>query len=224
MNHDLIPDKYVRQYEIIPYTATNVPVTIVGVGAIGGCVAVALAKMGFTDLTLIDMDEVEEVNMANQWFDMTQLGKPKAEAMADTIERMTGDRPTVRNERYESGVFPGIVVAALDNMETRAKLWAEHKRIGFSTKLFIDPRMSTEYAVIRTVNMEDRFKTSYEKSLFEDDDGIQERCTAKGTMYTSMLIGGHVAKIVKDYLITGKFTKFVDWNIANNDFISVPSM
>lgn len=60
-------------------------VTIVGVGAVGSFVAEGLFRSGVTRLVLVDPDRLRPGNLVRHAAKDSFLGKPKAEAMADTL-------------------------------------------------------------------------------------------------------------------------------------------
>jgi hypothetical protein len=120
--------------------------------------------------------------------------------------------------KYEDDKFSGIVISAVDNMETRQAIWDNHKG-NYETELIIDPRMAGEYATIYAIDPNDfKDQEMYEKTLFTDKNAVEERCTAKSTMYTVLLISGLVSKIVKDKCLSDPYYRTVDWNIKANSF------
>ena len=60
---------------------------IAGCG-IGSSVAVCAARMGFTKFVLVDGDTVEAHNLNRQFYEFTDIGKPKVEALHDQILRI----------------------------------------------------------------------------------------------------------------------------------------
>ena len=60
--------KYWRQLDIVNIDKLQVPIIVVGAGAIGSFVTLALAKMGCGNITSYDMDTVEEHNLPNQFY------------------------------------------------------------------------------------------------------------------------------------------------------------
>ena len=61
-------------------------VAVIGIGGVGTWAAEALARSGIGRLTLIDLDEVCVTNVNRQIHALDgQIGRPKAEAMADRI-------------------------------------------------------------------------------------------------------------------------------------------
>ncbi|HTK11549.1 MAG TPA: ThiF family adenylyltransferase [Ktedonobacteraceae bacterium] len=66
---------------------TEKPLTICGAGALGGNVTETLARMGFTQLSVIDRDRVEQRNLSTQPYSRGEVGAPKARALANTLYR-----------------------------------------------------------------------------------------------------------------------------------------
>src|SRR5688572_12885350 len=63
-------------------------IDLLGAGNIGAYVAATLAEAGCGFLRLIDRDCVEERNTVNQLYTTEDLGRPKAEALADHVRRI----------------------------------------------------------------------------------------------------------------------------------------
>lgn len=191
-----------RQAEIIPIGSLGVPITIIGAGSIGSVTAITLAKMGLSNITVFDFDSVSEENMNCQWYRTSDIGKLKVDALRDLVKEMAGVEIIPVPRAYETGNFKGIVISAADSMAVRKSLYAQHKH-SYQTKYFIDSRMAAEYGMLYCIRPWDSVdQTTYEKTLYSDDEAIQERCTAKATMYTSTLLSGLLCKTVKDILLT----------------------
>lgn len=60
-------------------------VGIIGLGSGGGFVAQALAMSGVSQFALVDDDTLEETNVVRHVADRREIGRPKAEVMADLI-------------------------------------------------------------------------------------------------------------------------------------------
>lgn len=205
-----------RQLELIPLDVLSTPITIVGAGAVGGSATMCLAKMGFTDLTVWDPDRVEIENFNCQWYGRADIGKLKVEALDAQITYQTNHPLRTYAERFR-GTPSGIVVSAVDSMASRAEIW-ERAENAVGVKIFIDVRMSAEQLAIYAMRpMVPRDREAYVKTLHGDDTAHHERCTAKATMYTAMLAGGYVGKVVKDYLTTGRYPRITTWHIGGND-------
>lgn len=208
-----------RQLDIIPVSCLGERITVIGAGAIGGWTTLALAKMGFSNLTVIDFDKVEVENMNSQFYRFKDIGKPKVKALQELVEEFTNVRIEATEGRYEKGVFPGIVIAAVDSMAVRANVFGSHRNIAANTKAIIDPRMGAESALLFVVNpMEKRSCDSYSNSLYSDESAVRERCTAKATIYTANLLSGLVSQVTKDIACGGNYAKLVQWGIKDYQF------
>lgn len=209
-----------RQADLIPEDALGEQITIIGAGAIGSWVTLALAKMGFENLTVFDHDTIEIENMNSQFYPMRCIGESKVQALCKLVHDFTEVKVTGRPCKYERGHFPGIVIAAVDSMAVRRNLWENHKGKSFGTRAVIDPRMGAENALLYVMNpMDAKDQASYESSLYADGEAIQERCTAKATIYTANMLSGLVCKAVKDLVTRPDYLRTAQWNIAENAFL-----
>lgn len=209
----------VRQADILSEEQLEQSISVVGAGAIGSQVVMCLAKMGFEDISVFDFDTVSEENISNQWFGVADIGERKVVALANLVDDMTGvDIRGYNEEVKEEHTLNGadIVIAAVDSMKVRNILWNIVKN-SLEVKYFIDPRMSAEEGAVYCVDLSDeKSKERYEKTLYTDDEAVSERCTAKATMYCSMLLSGQVCKTVKDLVVKDKYAHTVHWNVKAN--------
>ncbi|MBN8722855.1 MAG: ThiF family adenylyltransferase [Acidobacteria bacterium] len=63
------------------------PITICGAGALGANLCETLARVGFTQLKVIDRDRVEERNLSTQPFYRSDIGTQKAKTLANNLYR-----------------------------------------------------------------------------------------------------------------------------------------
>lgn len=104
-------------------------VALIGCGGLGSNAALMLVRSGVLELTLVDFDVVDETNLNRQLFFRDQLGMPKTEALAVTLERIE-PRLTVHlvqhriTEEDLSGLVghADVVVEAVDHAETKAMI------------------------------------------------------------------------------------------------------
>lgn len=208
-----------RQADLIPEQALGEQITIIGAGAVGSWVTLALAKMGFENLTVYDHDTISIENMNCQFYPIGDIGKPKASTLAQMVHCFTKVEIQAHCKPYEKGRFPGIVISAVDSMAVRRLIWEEHQGKSFGTRAVIDPRMGAENALLYVMNpMSDADALSYGKSLYADSDAVQERCTAKATIYTANMLSGLVCKAVKDLVTRPDYLRIAQWNIADDAF------
>lgn len=206
-----------RQMDIIPLDALDTPVTIIGAGAIGSFVALSLAKMGMENLTVFDDDIVSIENMNCQFYPLWSVGLPKCMVLEDMLESFTKVKIRAVHEKYQAGRFPGIVVSAVDSMKARKLIFDEHRDQAFRTRTIVDARMGPESALLYVYNPTDTEDCkAYETSLYSDDDAVQERCTAKSTMYTVNGITYLVVKAIKDSILNKRGLSHATWDIEGN--------
>lgn len=209
-----------RQLDLIPMDVLTKPVTIIGCGAIGSFLGLQLAKMGVTNLTLFDPDTVSIENMSNQFFTRPSVGSNKANALRDLILAFTGDAVTAIPRKFgeqapDAQSCQGIVIVAVDSMEARRMVYESIKEKNFKVDYIIDPRMSAEFFTMYVINPhKTKDQETYEKTLFSDSEGVQERCTAKSTVYTASLGAGLVTKAVKNILLNQQYPRITNWDIA----------
>lgn len=107
----------------------NASVTIVGIGGVGGEVAVLLARAGVGRLRLIDFDVVDETNINRQAVAYTNtVGKKKTDVLAEIIKKINPNclveaiskRLTKENVGELLGDF--FVVDAIDSVQDKVEL------------------------------------------------------------------------------------------------------
>ena len=208
-----------RQLDIVPLDILGEKITVIGAGAIGGWTTLALAKMGFSNIAVIDFDKVDTVNMNSQFFRFKDIGKPKVLALQELVSDFTEIKITAVNDMYTSASFSGTVISAVDSMKVRKQIWEAHVSNPYATRAIIDPRMGAQQALLYVMDPKSqKDREDYPKSLYTDDAAEQERCTAKATIYTANLLSGLVVKAVKDILTRKDYLRIAQWDIAENDF------
>lgn len=211
-----------RHADILGGEALNKTITIVGAGAIGSFTALALAKMGFQDITVYDFDTIEPENIGNQFFPIECIGQSKVQALKGMVKAFTGIDINAAEHKLDpqSGTITGdYLISAVDSMEVRKFLYEDL----CATRWLIDPRMSAEYATLYTLDMRAGNFKDYESTLYTDEEAVRERCTAKTTMYTVLMIAGQIVKAVKDTATGNPFIKTMDWSIGSNEMVAFSS-
>ncbi len=184
-----IPDRFVRQQELIPRPRiTSLSATVIGVGAIGRQVALQLAAIGMPRLQLIDFDAVEASNITTQGYLERDLGLPKVQATKTAIERLDPQITVNTIEDRYRGKYPldPVVFCCVDSISARAAIWrAAHASCVF----WCDGRMQGE--VIRVLTAADpSCDNQYANSLFPQAEAQQGACTSRSTIYTASLAAG----------------------------------
>lgn len=191
--------------------------TIIGAGAIGSFLALQLVKTGFEKIVVYDFDSVSVENMSCQFYRFKDIGNNKAKALQDLIHDFTEVKIAAIPEPWtKDSYLGGIVIAAADSMQVRKEIFEQACATG--KRFFIDSRMGAESCAIYCIDLHDSNKIElYKNTLYSDAEAVQERCTAKATVYTANLTSGLMVNYIKKILMGESFPVVTLWNIAKND-------
>jgi hypothetical protein len=120
---------------------------IIGGGGIGSAVGPFAAKAGVASVDLYDPDTFAPVNLQVQHVNERDLGRNKAEVVAEYMHALN---PTidirVKKRRFSRGNrLDGIVIAAVHSIETRRMIFDEVLRQKHRVSLYLDGRLSRAY-------------------------------------------------------------------------------
>lgn len=194
---------YMRQTGIFdPAKNPHASATFVGVGGIGSFAAYATAKLGIPNITLIDMDTVEQHNVPCQMFDHEAIGYTKVSAMHDQITMLDGDHSIASLSVPLGDVakldYRGLVVSGLDSMSARSELWHDKLKLNPFVPLYIDGRLDGQTIVIYAVNpcnMDD--VEEYEATLLSDDEVLAGVCTERSIIDVGFMVGSLISRMVR---------------------------
>ena len=195
--HHLLPDEALEGKEAF----------IVGAGGIGGYLAVLLAKMGLPKITVVDFDDVEEVNVATQVHSDKYLGWRKVEAVRDMVYDINRECVlTALDGKFEDVMLLGeeyaVVVTALDSLPVRkqvVKAW-----LGAGSKgLLVDPRMALEVCEVNLFEGADVETKEFRRYYAALDDTNPEAlpCGAKAVAYTGSFAANLSAAQIRRWMV-----------------------
>ena len=104
---------------------SSLEILICGAGALGSNLASSLARQGFSTLSVLDKDRVEEHNLSTQTYSIEDIGAQKADTLANSIFREVGVEVIPINKELTSGnaakLLKGyeLVVDCFDNSIAR---------------------------------------------------------------------------------------------------------
>lgn len=209
-------DYFIRSSGLLPLrNIQNKNILIVGAGAVGGNVTLALAKMGANRLTVVDFDKVADVNIGPQIYGPRHIGQDKAIALSEIVYFLSGTRPIAKVCKVQDldKTTPwDIVISCADSMAVR-----EYNYHNLNYKWFLDGRMGAEYISTFCVAKDSESHGYYAGTLFPDGTVTPAPCTEKATSYTSGIIGGLLAKQVKDICTNNNKLWRVDCDIQTLD-------
>lgn len=186
----MIVNNFSRQVNAFDVEKFNLPVHIVGVGATGSWLTLALAKMGISNITVYDFDDVEEHNIPNQAFNIGQCGMNKAMALKELVELNTGISIKAKNMKVSGDErMQGIVFVLTDSMKSRKNIYEKACKFNPGVKLMIETRMDLKGGRIYTIDPSnfDHIK-KYEETLYTDEEVIEPSgCRVSQTIVSSGL-------------------------------------
>lgn len=201
--------EYSRQMDIFNPETFKTPVHIIGVGATGSWLALALAKLGITDITIWDFDTIEEHNLPNQAYrttytevnmmgegyndKATDIGRLKVDALEDVVYDMSGTWVKPKAQRVTgTEKLTGIVFVMTDTMKSRKDIWGRALKYKMNVDLVIEPRMGLDVGRIYCVNPMDVLHVkNYEATLYTDEEAEVSACgTSQSVVATAMAMAG----------------------------------
>ncbi len=216
---------FVRSFDIIPMDILDERINLIGAGAIGSFTALGLVKMGFRNIHIWDPQDIGNENIGTQLYGAAYVGHSKVGKLKDLLtgNSILGARAEhktvikITKDNYRITKLTGVVIVAVDSMTARKAIWKQQKKNRL-VDWVIDARMGAEQAMLYTMNPCDKLDIeSYEKTLYDDKDSLQEPCTAAGTAYTAMLISGMVCKAVQSVLTNKpRYPRIMHWNMRDN--------
>jgi hypothetical protein len=185
-----IGTRFERQEGLVPRDRLeHVPVTVIGVGAIGRQVALQLAALVVVKLQLIDFDAVEITNVTTQGYLESQVGLSKVAATGSAVQaidpsielELIEDRYRPQQQRIGTAVF-----CCVDSISARSAIW---RSAGPRCLFWSDGRMLAEAMRILTV-ADEQGRAQYGATLFEPSEAQSGYCTARGVIYTAGIAAG----------------------------------
>jgi sulfur carrier protein ThiS adenylyltransferase len=199
-----LADRDVRQRDLVPPQKLEAcHALVIGVGAIGRQVALQLASTGIRQLTLVDHDKVDVVNLAPQGYTPHDLNLFKVEATARCCQKLNLEisvQTVAERFRRSSTVWRSdqqlVAFCCVDSISTRKLVW---DALRHAAAFFVDARMSGE--VIRVLaSGRPASEDHYPTTLLEQAEAYAGACTAKSTIYTASIAAG---------LMLGQFTRWL---------------
>ena len=196
---DLIDGRVIRDTKIL----------LIGAGGIGSFAGYALAKMGITSMQVWDNDKVEEHNIPNQNFLLSDIGQYKTLALKNLISKMTGTSVETKETFFVGDLSyqPDIIVSAVDSQNIRRELWqAMEAQVPMPTWL-LDARMSSMSMSLYVAKLDNipSIEAYKDNALFPADEAMVEPCTAKAIIHTCMacsyMISNAVFHILTDKVV-----------------------
>lgn len=186
-------------------------IVLAGVGGIGSNMAVILAKLNPSAIYIFDDDRVESFNLAGQFYSNEDIGKPKVEALAASVNKYTNYSSIFAlNRKFMPGeeVIADIMICGFDNMRARKNFFAAWKNhvMALSEErrkdcLFIDGRLTAdEFQIFCITGTDSFYMDDYVNNyLFNDYEAQRETCSYKQTGFLADMIGAFMVNLVVNF-------------------------
>ena len=172
-------------------------IMVVGTGAVGRNVALALASLGAKYISFFDFDIVEEVNLCTQGWNKEDIGTKKVQALLKDMKQKDYEEDAQffpidkkwtpsRADKFD----PQIIFACVDNMDGRKQIY-EYFKSKPSIEAFFDGRMLGENIQVLSAIQSDG-DDSYAETLFHDDEAEEGRCTRRSTYHASQILANYL--------------------------------
>ena len=198
-----VQNDYSRQVNILNPEEFNKRINIIGIGATGSWMSLALAKMGLSNLHLYDFDTVGEHNLPNQMFGIRDINRNKALSMRNIIKMLTGFVIKAKDEKIEGDTpLQGIVFMLTDTMKSRKDIYYKAIKNNPKVELLIETRMDLRGGRIYVIDPSNREHIKkYEETLYGDDEAEVSACGVSQTVLpTALGITSHAIWKLLDYI------------------------
>lgn len=193
---------YMRQEAIFNPINQKFELVILGGGSVGSFVALNLAKLGFNNIEVIDYDVVENYNLPNQFFKVSDINSYKVDALQGIIKdfanvdiKATNTKITPENVVQYLSPFSlnKLYILTFDTLEARKMIY---DALRGANNYLIDARMGGDEFSIYTSKMSD------DNDLIEHDKMFNITptdipCGEKAVIYSVLNIASEVCNIVK---------------------------
>lgn len=183
-------ERYQRVLELYPPDRLqNVTALVIGAGAIGRQVLIALAACGIPRLHIVDPDVVEEINIPTQAYDETDVGQSKVSAAGHHAQALNNDLIVVGHvKRFERGLFEDmqdtnrlVLFCCVDSISAREFIFRHSLA---HVELFVDGRITGQ--TIRVLVDDCPKAERYLKTVFPQEEAFAGRCTNRTNLNTAM--------------------------------------
>lgn len=208
-----------RHISVFNPAAVKDDIHIIGVGATGSFVAMMFARMGVPVINIYDFDDVEIHNIPNQYYDTGDLGKLKAEALADKLRLIN---PDITVNVGKEAVTPedvskmsGYLFSLVDSMKVRKELWEAAKANKDLINVW-ESRLGSDQARVYSLPIKSGLDYArYEQDFYDDDNAEVSACGTSITvlpivMMTASLMMVQFIDLVMDNPVIPHFKTIFD--------------
>ena len=177
-----------------------------------------LAKLGVLNITLIDFDEVDTVNLGVQGFHECEVGRSKVDAVSERLKSVRSEiNVTAMAGEYEPSLVPGqaAVFSCVDSMKIRRNIFRDFRRHDWS--VLFDGRMAAESLRVFRVERSSESMDAYNGSLFPSHEAHRESCTARSTIYCATMAAAILCALHKRWAMGQYAASHLQFDLISMD-------
>ncbi len=181
------------------------PIHIIGLGGIGSALLLPLINLSDSfEMHLWDDDKVEPHNLPAQLiYRPKDVGQSKVAAATAFAKRQGSRCKIIPHETKvdKSTSLEGIVIAGVDSMKSRKRIWRAVKSQSAFVPLFMDGRIGGEQWELITIDpsLESDCRWYEANKLFDDADAAQLPCAARTVIHPPVTLAGHMVSHLTQY-------------------------
>ena len=209
-----------RQSRLVPKDElTNWNFEIFGVGSVGSHVVNCLAKTGFKNITVYDMDKVDEENIGPQAYMFKHMGMPKVEAIKDLILEATGHEIIAKDgEIKDDFVLPvtanTMYLCFFDSFEARNLIF--NKALEMPVGVFVDGRIGQFNQQYYLIDISKEDNVALYKSHLPKSGGSELICGEKASCMINYELAGRIVSNIVNYISGKTYDKLFIGNVEDN--------
>jgi len=213
-------DRFQNQSDIIDINEFDyLKIAVVGAGSIGSFLTLALNKLGFNNIIVIDDDKVEPHNTATQFYKMRDNGYRKVEALRREIGNNISAYPI--RVRPSHKIKADALFMCVDSLAQRKVIlkaaldsYARFKK----PKVIIDGRMHRLLFRVFTIPLHDEaLLAKYTKGLMGQE--FKGKCTEKGIIQNAFAVVSVMVEQLKKVINGEPYYSILNCDFENYVFI-----
>jgi molybdopterin/thiamine biosynthesis adenylyltransferase len=209
--------RFRNQVDILDIDAYDyLKIAIVGAGSIGSFLALALNKLGFKNLIIIDDDKVEDHNVATQYYHARDKGQHKVQALRRELEENVAVHATKVKATHK--IKADVVFVCVDSLKQRKiilkSILDSRDKYNSKPSLIIDGRMHRLLFRVYTIPLNNaELVKKYTKSLMGTE--FKGKCTEKGIIQNAFAIVSTMVEQLKKVVNGEKYHAILNCDFEN---------
>ena len=115
----------------------------------------------------------------------------------------------------------GVVISAVDTMESRKAIWRNGVRYNPQVPFFLDARMGAEVRTVYSVRPVDPDDVAfYDATLYSDAEALEDPCTARAIIYNVFGAAALLANQVKKFAMGEELPREIHFDLKTLTLIT----